>query len=61
MSHVIVPQVESGGQRVVWVMDQEARETLKLILLELRKMNVHLAVITGERVDEAEADPGNKE
>ncbi len=46
MSYLPQPIQETGGQKRVWTADDETRELLKMVLTELRIMNLHLSVMT---------------
>jgi hypothetical protein len=39
-----------GGQRYLYILDPQAQETLQRILVEMKKMNVQLAMMTGEEL-----------
>jgi len=41
-----MPLQEAGDQKRIWSADDETRELLKVILAELRIMNLHLSVMT---------------
>lgn len=52
-------ELDVGGTDVSFIaplptIDPTGDETLELILLEMQKMNFHLAQITGEQVSEAD-------
>lgn len=51
MAYKPMPLRESGGQKRVWMADDEARELLKMILEELRIMNLHNAIKTDNVFD----------
>lgn len=46
MSYDPLPVQTSGGQERVWTADDETRELLKMILSELRIMNMYFASMT---------------
>ena len=43
-----VPQKTSGGQDEIWSADEQTRELLSLMLLELKKITFQLSLITDE-------------
>lgn len=51
MAYKPQPLQTSGGQERVWTADDETRELLKMILVELRIMNLHNAVKTDNVFD----------
>jgi hypothetical protein len=50
------PLQTSGGQKRVWTADDETRELLKMILIELRIMNLHNAVKTDNVFDSTDVE-----
>lgn len=46
MTYQPMPLQEAGDQKRIWSADDETRELLKVILAELRIMNLHLSVMT---------------
>lgn len=52
------PQQEAGGQKRVWVMDDETRGLLTEILVELRINNTHLAMMTDSTITESDLQEG---
>lgn len=51
MAYQPTPLQEAGGQQRAWTADDETRELLKMILVELRIMNLHNAVKTDNVFD----------
>ncbi len=58
MTYQPMPIAEAGGQKRVQSADDETRELLRAILLELRKLSVHMQIITGEQVTDDEITTG---
>jgi hypothetical protein len=50
------PIQEDGGQQRAWTADDETRELLKMILVELRIMNLHNAVKTDNVFDSKDVE-----
>lgn len=46
MSYFSNPKKEEGGERQVVVSDEDIAQLLEQILKELKKMNLHLAIVT---------------
>lgn len=42
---------ESGGQKDVSTVDNDLRQILREVLLELQKINVHLSLITDNEIE----------
>lgn len=53
------PQVTSGGQTKTWVTDEAARDVLNELLAQLKIQNAHLALVTGEAINEEDLDGTN--
>lgn len=51
MTYQLLPIQTAGGQDRAWTADYEARELLKMILAELRVMNLHLSTMTDNVLD----------
>ena len=51
MTFIPLPQAEPGGQKKVWSSDDDVKNVLLEILIELQKMNVHLYSITDEQIN----------
>lgn len=56
MTYQPQPIQESGGQKRTWTADDEARELLKAILVELRVMNLHLSTMSDSVFDSADVE-----
>jgi hypothetical protein len=56
MSYDPLPVQTSGGQERVWTADDETRELLKMILVELRIMNLHHTVQTDNVFDSTDVE-----
>lgn len=54
-----MPLTEAGGQKHVQSADEETRELLRHILLELRKLSVHMKIVTGEQVTDGDIKTGD--
>ncbi len=50
MTYQPVPITEAGGQKRIWSADEETRELLRKILLEIRKLVAHAEIVTGEAI-----------
>ena len=48
------PQTTGGGEDKLWVNDTNSQELLREILNELKRMNVHLQIITDENINEGD-------
>lgn len=51
MAYKPIPIQEAGGQKRAWTADDETRELLKMVLAELRIMNLHLSTMTDNLLD----------
>ncbi len=49
-------KVSVGGQSTVITTDIEAQQTLSSVLKELKIMNIHLGLITGESIKKTEVE-----
>ena len=56
MSHIVDPTQVEGGQAEVVVSDDNAQELLLEILKELKKMNLHLSMMTDLAITSEEID-----
>jgi hypothetical protein len=56
MAYKPMPIQESGGQKRTWTADDETREVLKMILTELRIVNLHLSVMTDNLFDSKDVE-----
>jgi hypothetical protein len=56
MTYQLSPIQTAGGQRRVWTADDETRELLRLILAELRIMNLHLSTMTDNEFDSKDVE-----
>ena len=56
MSYFKNPEKVEGGQREVITSDDNTQEILSEILKELKKMNIHLSLITDESVTKEEIE-----
>lgn len=54
MAYLPNPIKEEGGQKKLWVDDQDTQELLGQMLVELRIMNMHLQAITDENIEEGD-------
>ena len=59
MTYQPMPLKEAGGQKSVQSADQQTRELLRAILLELRKLSVHMKLVTGEQVTDDDVTTGD--
>jgi len=50
------PTVEIGGQDKSIIYNPDSKELLELILLELRKMNTHLTIITDNQIEDSDTE-----
>lgn len=56
MAYKPTPIQETGGQKRAWTADDETRELLKMVLTELRIMNLHLSVMTDNVFDSTDVE-----
>lgn len=56
MTYQPQPIQESGGQKRAWTADDETRELLKMVLIELRIMNLHLSDMTDNVFDSQDVE-----
>ncbi len=56
MAYQPTPLQEAGGQQRAWTADDDARELLRMILDELRIMNLHLSVMTDNVFDSKDVE-----
>lgn len=59
MAYLPSPLTESGGQEHVQTADEETGELLRSILMGLRKLIVHMELVTGEKVTDDDIDTGD--
>ncbi len=56
MSFTPLDTVTEGGQNKALVSDSVGRDLMRRILLELRKMNLHMQLMTDEDIKESDLD-----
>ena len=56
MTSVPNPQFKEGYQKKLWVDDQDAVKLLKEVLIELKRIRIHLEVITDENITEGDIE-----
>lgn len=56
MTYQPTPQKTEGGQREAIVSDDNSQIILEQILKELKKMNIHLQLMTGENITNKETE-----
>lgn len=56
MTYKPMPLQTAGGQKRIWSADDETRELLKMILVELRIMNLHNSVKTDNVFDSTDVE-----
>ena len=54
MTYIPLPQEEEGGQKKIWVNDQNAVQLLEQMLLELKEIKLHLKIVTDEEITEGD-------
>lgn len=54
MTYIPLPQKEKGGQKEIWTADEDIKELLRQVLVELKTMNIHLHTITEEEIIEGD-------
>lgn len=52
MAYQPIPNKEQGGQKEVWVADEVVRSLLQELIVEVRKLNIHLELINDEQIKE---------
>jgi hypothetical protein len=50
MAYQPLPSVTKGGDRTALTTDEEVRDLLRQLLQEMRIMNRHLSLVTGETI-----------
>jgi hypothetical protein len=56
MSHILIPKETEGGRQEAVTSDDDTHSLLIQILMELKKMNIHLESMTDEEVDKNDID-----
>lgn len=56
MSHIINPTKKEGGQTESKVSDDNVEQLLEQILRELKKVNVHLMLMTDQHITNSEVE-----
>ena len=56
MSHITQPTVTEGGQKETRTSDDNVQELLTKILKELKKMNLHLSMMTDTNIGNQEVE-----
>jgi hypothetical protein len=56
MTYQPIPAQEAGGQRRLWSADDEVRELLKELLVEMKIVNLHLSVMTDNAFTEKDTE-----
>ena len=54
MSHLKNPEKVEGGQRKIWVSEDEVKDILYKILKELKKLNDNVAILTDNEIKDSE-------
>jgi len=54
MTYIPLPQEKEGGQKKIWTNDQNVKELLEQMLLELKEIKLHLKIVTGEEITEGD-------
>lgn len=50
------PEKEEGGQREVWVADEDVKSLLNRLLKEVKIMNMHLEIITDNEISKEDIE-----
>ena len=54
MTFIPQPLREDGGQKKVWITEPDIVELLQEILIEMKKLNLHMSIMTDEKISEGD-------